>query len=246
VAWKRRPGVAGTRRDYLMRLEGIVVGTSGAEGAFIGERFIHPDLDFGLRFPDGWETMNTHTAVGAVSPLLDAQIVVEGQEPARDPEAAAAAYLSRPANAGIPIDEAAPLMIGRLPAYRVKAQIPTPYGWLPVQLTWVVRGDGGVFRFTGVAAPGAFHRYQTAFGAVVRSFRPLTPQQRNAVRETRVHLVEAHAGETIAALTQRTSNEWDVQTTAVVNGIFSTTPFEGGELVKIAISEPYLGDRAQP
>jgi hypothetical protein len=66
------------------------------------------------------------------------------------------------------------------------------------------------------------------------------------VRENRLHIVEARAGEDLAALSRRTENEWDLQTTAVMNDIFATASLADGELLKIAVSRPYLGDRAEP
>jgi predicted Zn-dependent protease len=246
VAWQRTPGIAGSRADFLRRLEGTVVGMGAAEGIFEEQRFIHPDLDFMLRFPDGWTTMNTHVAVGAVSHLRDAQIVLEGQAPAADPETAASDFLAQERNQGIKISRAAPLMIGGLPAYRVDLNAPTPYGWLPLQITWVVRDDSSVFRFTAVAAPGVFARYETTFGAVVRSFRPLTPQLRNAVRENRLQIAQARNGESLAALSERTRNEWNLQMTAVINDVFADAQLADGQLLKVAVSTPYLGDHATP
>ena len=173
VAWQHSPGVTAGRGEYLRRLEGLVVGMSGKEGAFKGQRFIHPDLDFGLRFPDGWATMNTHAAVGAVSPQRDAQFVLEGQGPGDDPEVAASDFLAKDENQGIRLASTAPLQIGPYPAYRIEGSAPTPWGWLPIAITWISR-DGTIFRITGLTRPGGFQRYAGSYSALVRSFRPLT------------------------------------------------------------------------
>ena len=242
VAWQRPPGPAPTRADYLHRIEGLVVGTGAAEGVFQGERFIHPDLNFGLRFPDAWITMNTHVAVAAVNPTHDAQIILEGQGAAKSPEAAASTYLAKPENRGIAIESAAPLLIGDFDAYRIEGKVPTPYGWLPIGITWVIRDDMA-FRFTLVARPGAYSRNQSTYGAVVRSFRPLTPQVRNSVHEDRLHIATAQPGEDLAAVSQRTQNQWDLQTTAVYNGIFATDALRPGQLVKVAVSRLHTPDR---
>jgi len=238
VSWQRSPGVAANRIEYLRKLEGLVVGTSAAEGVFRGQRFIHPDLDFSVRFPDGWETTNTHVAVGAVSPKRDAQIVLEGQGAGDDPEAAATAFLARDEHRSFAIASAAPLQIGTYPAFRVVGNAPTPYGWLPVAMTWIAR-DGMIFRFTGLTAPGAFERYESTYLNLVRSFRPLQPEMRRSVRETRLRVVLARGEERIADISQRSGNEWDIQTTAVMNDIFANQPLEADRPVKIAVSQPY-------
>jgi predicted Zn-dependent protease len=238
VSWQRGPGIAESQADYLRRLEGLVVGLSAAEGVFRGERFVHPDLDFGLRFPDGWTTMNTHTAVGAVSPARNAQIVLEGQGRGSDPEQAASQYLGQSENQKFKISAIQPLEIGSYPAYRVEGKAATPSGGLPVAITWIARNDM-IFRLTCLSAPGSFDKYAGICGAVARSFRPLPPQLRNSVRETRLHIVEARAGESLKQLSERSRNEWDLQKTAVTNDVFANEPLGAGRLVKVAVSEPY-------
>jgi predicted Zn-dependent protease len=243
VSWQRSPGITKDQADYLRRLEGLVVGMSAAEGVFRNERFLHPDLDFTMRFPDGWKTMNTHVAVGAVSPKRNAQIVLEGQGAGDDPEKAATEYLERDEHQNFKIESAAPLKIGSYPAYRVVGKAPTPYGWLPIAVTWIARDDT-IFRFTGLTAPGVFKQYESTCANVVRSFRPLPPELRNSVRETRLHVVEAHGGETLKGLSERTGNEWDIHTTAVINDLFANEPLESVQLVKIAVSRPYEPTKA--
>jgi len=244
VSWQRAPAIAADREDYLRRIEGLVVGTSAAEGVFQGQRFVHPDLDFTIRFPDGWTTMNTHVAVGAVSRLRDAQIVLESQGAGGDPERAAAVFLGRPENERFKITATAPLRIGSLAAYRVEGAAPTPMGWLPITITWVSRKDM-TFRFTGLSAPAAAERFESSYLAVVRSFRPVPPALRNAVRENRMRVAAAHAGESLADLSERTGNEWDLQTTAVFNDIFAGDPLTAGQLVKVSVSRPYEPSQAE-
>ncbi|MFQ5417200.1 MAG: M48 family metalloprotease [Myxococcota bacterium] len=243
VSWERVPGVASDQADYLSRIEGLVVGTSAAEGVFRGQRFLHPDLDFTVRFPDGWKTMNTHVAVGGVSRLRDAQFVLEGQGPGDDPETAATEYLGKPQNQGISIATLAPLKIGSHRAYRVEGKVRTRGGFIPITMTWVAKG-GVIYRFTALSAPGAFARIQSTYSAFVRSFRPLPPGLARSVREDHLHVVRARAGETLKALSARTGNQWDIQTTAVINDVFATEPLGSDQLMKVAVSQAYVPEPA--
>ena len=56
---------------------------------------------------------------------------------------------------------------------------------------------------------------------------------------TRLRVETARAGEGIAELSKRSGNEWSVNDTAVYNAVFADHRFAGGELVKIAVREPY-------
>ena len=88
-----RPASAGDRNGFLRRLDGVLVGENPAEGVFEGRRFMHPDLDLTLVFPDGWQTVNTPRAVGALSKKGDLQIALQHQAPGNDPREASAATI---------------------------------------------------------------------------------------------------------------------------------------------------------
>jgi predicted Zn-dependent protease len=101
--------------------------------------------------------------------------------------------------------------------------------------TWIT-WQGSVFRLTGMALGGS-SKLEGVFRSVARSFRPITPQERASISERRLRIATARGGESIGELSRRTGNEWDIQRTAVMNGIFATARLESGQLMKIAVSE---------
>jgi predicted Zn-dependent protease len=86
---------------------------------------------------------------------------------------------------------------------------------------------------------GEHERNRALFLNVARSFRPLSGELRDSIEETRLRIVEARGGESLADLSTRTGNAWSVNHTAVVNDLFATDTLEAGRLVKVAIAEPY-------
>ncbi len=239
IAWKPAPGVARDRADFLRRIEGLTVGASASEGVFRGSRFLHADLGFTLRFPEGWETRNTHRAVGALAPTRDGQVILEHQGPGRDARAAAREWIAKAGEkARLRVDAQQPVKLRGAEAWRVTGRAAGSGGPVRLVVTWVpFRGQ--VYRVTGVAPSGPSRRYEGLFLNVARSFRPLTPELLASVEETRLHVVAARPGESLAQLSRRTGNAWPVQQTAVMNGVVGDVPLPAGELVKIALREPY-------
>jgi len=94
---------------------------------------------------------------------------------------------------------------------------------------------GLLYRFIGLAP----ERYRPLLKDTALSFRPLTPNERASIRETRLRVVPAESGESLARLSARTGNEWTVALTAVVNGIDQESRLKDGLRVKIAVSQPY-------
>lgn len=87
LEWTRPPGRPVGREPYLRKIEGVVLDTDPAEGIFRDTEFIHPDLDFRILFPRGWALVNTHQAVGAISPDGNARIFMTVEPPLLEEDA---------------------------------------------------------------------------------------------------------------------------------------------------------------
>ena len=70
--------------DHLESLDGLPVGQRPQAGIFEGDRFLHPDLDFQIRFPARWRTNNSAQSVGALAPGRDAMIYLMADQPEGD------------------------------------------------------------------------------------------------------------------------------------------------------------------
>jgi predicted Zn-dependent protease len=239
IAWQPRPGIATDAAAYLGRIDGLAVGTRASEGVFQRGRFLHSELDFSLRFPEGWETHNTRRAVGAVSSLRDAQVFLEMQGKGEDPQAAAQEYMASDESYGLRLDgPPQPIRLGPLEAARGSGSADAQGGSLRAHLTWIAY-RGTIFRLTAVVASPSSAKYEGVFRSVARSFRSLTPRERDSIQETRLRVVEARAGESLGELAQRTGNRWNVQQTAVMNDLFADAPLREAQRLKVAVSERY-------
>jgi len=246
IAWQPLPEIAGGAAGYLSRIDGLAVGTRASEGVFQKGRFLHSELDLSLRFPEGWETHNTRRAVGAVSPQRDAQVFLELQGKGEDPQAAAQEFLASDEGAGLRLQAPPqPIRLGSIEAARAAGSVDMQGMPVKAHITWIAY-QGNIFRLTGLVASQSAGKFEGVFRSVARSFRPLTPRERESIQETRVRIVEARAGETLPELSQRTGNRWNVQQTAVANDLFADSPLQSAQRLKIAVSERYEGAPEPP
>jgi len=230
------------REAYLDRLEGMAVGRPASEGVFVDGRFLHADLGFSLRFPHDWEPRNEAAQVWAASPKRDGVVLLQLQGAGSDPVAAAREYAKKE---DLAVRQGTPVRIGGLPAFRASAVVPTRFGAIDAEITWIVH-EGRVYRLIGGVAPGKLRKYEGVFRKFAQSFRPLVPGEAAKITEQRLRTVRARAGETLAELSLRSGNEWDPTFTGVVNGIFVHERLREGQRVKIAVSEPYQATPAPP
>ena len=228
--------IAANRNDFLARLDGLLIGPNPAEGVFIGNRFLQPELGFSFQPPPGWKTRNDRHLVAALEPKKRALSVLQAAAEGDDPVAVARASAEE---LGFDPDrDVHARRISDIPAAHVKTSVATSEGPLTLSITWIAYG-GRVYQVLGASPPEHFDAYETTFLSVARSFRPLRGDERGSIEETRLRIREARAGETLADLVQRTGATWSAEEAAVANGIDSSTGLQQGQRIKIPVRQPY-------
>ena len=224
-----------TRDVYLDRIEGAAVTRPASEGVFQGGRFLHPGLNFSLRFPPEWNHVNQASQVVSIAPTRDGVALLQLHGEGDDPVATARRYAARE---GLRLENPTPIKIGGLPAFRTEARIETSVGRVDAEITWIAH-DGRIYCLIAGMEPGVFRKYQGLFRRFAHSFRPLTAEERAGITEDRLRIVEAREGETLGELSERSGNEWDLTYTAVANELFVDDRLIAGQRVKVAVRESY-------
>lgn len=173
-------------RDALLdRLDGLVYGENPREGYFKGTRFVHPDLAFEARFPEGWVTENQRSAVGALSPSKDAMVVLTVADGAEEPVVALRTFLTQEGVRGGRIREED--AYGN-PRARAQFVATTADGEIQGEIMFARHGDS-VFRLLAYAAGGRWDSYAAVAAQTLGSFAPLTDRAILGVQPARIEVV---------------------------------------------------------
>jgi predicted Zn-dependent protease len=171
----------------------------------------------------------------AIAPKHDGVVLLELQGAGSDPIAAAREYAEHEA---LPLEHGAPLYVGDLPGFRAVAIVPTAFGALHAEITWVAF-ENRIYRLLGGVRGAQLSKYQGIFRKFAQSFRRITPEELASIQEKHLRSARALPGETLAQLSARTHNEWDLTFTSVANGVFAHEALAPGQRIKIAVKEPY-------
>jgi predicted Zn-dependent protease len=216
-------------------VEGLALGPRPEGGVFEGTLFLHPELGFQIRFPDGWRLQNSPRAVGAMSPHRDAIVYLTADMPPGGLQEAAESFVTRELQGRARVRDSQPVKLGSLDAWRLEATTPSAAGSTDVLSTFFTFRDA-TWRITGLAPSGVAERHRGRILATSRSFRPIDREQAARIAPTRLQVVTARAGEDIETLSTRTGNTWSAVRTAVLNGLESHHRFVDGDPVKIAVT----------
>lgn len=249
LEWRREPGISDGRPfGFLSVIDGLVLGEDPAGGLFDGPLFVHPEMRFSIRFPEGWETANTQQAVAAISPAGDAQATLSFAGTGEDVNKVVDEFLEKEAESlRARVGYRREIMLGKLPAVRLEGrgteQVMTQVGPQEIavylQMTFVAH-EGAVYRLALTSITGSALKYRGRATAFAMSFRPLDEAGAHSLEVTRLRIARAIENETLQALSERTRNALELGYTGVLNGLFASTELERGRPIKIGIAEPYL------
>jgi predicted Zn-dependent protease len=229
-----REPISASRQAFLTRLDGLVVGQRAANGIIQGQTYRHPDLNFFVQLPPSWTVDNTPVQLAAAPKEGGKAVVLRAVAEGDDPLDGARA-LEKASKTSI-LSKTNKMTINGLPAARTQVGDSK----VTIDLTWIAYG-GMIYQIAGIAEARAFESARPLFQNVLQSFRPLSSEERNAIREKRLRLVKAQAGETVQALTARSGSAWKANQVAVANGLEESDLLRDGQLIKITVEEPYAG-----
>jgi predicted Zn-dependent protease len=224
--------IASDVRHFYAMLDGLLYGDPASEGVIVDNEFLHPDLDLRIAFPEGWKIGNGRDSVMSVPEKGDALAVFSIAAKDADPVAVAKEVIRR---SSLRADgEVESTEIGGRPAARVLAV--SRAGWRTQyrhRISWVRHG-GFVFQIAAGTLEQDWPRYRDAIAKLVTSFRPLTPRDRERVRDAHLRVVDAKEGEQIADLLKRVDGPWSPERAAAANGVAVGETLRAGRPVKVA------------
>jgi predicted Zn-dependent protease len=233
LRWTRDPLLGDTRERLLDEIDGMVIGDRPEAGMFEGELFVHPVLDFEMRFPRGWRTQNSGQAVGATAPRGEAVVYLTADMPPGDLIELAEGF-ARKAKEEFRVDvtEKKKVRLGSIEGVRYGFASGGARGGIVARVTFFPWAEA-TWRIVGAAPEIAADRYLGQILLTSRSFRPLSEEARQAIRVKRLYVVLARPGEDVIQLGERTNNAWNATETALMNGLLGNEVFDGGEMMKI-------------
>lgn len=216
------------RERYLRAIDDVVFGENPREGYFVGNTFIHPELGFEIRFPQGWRPSNQKQAVGAISPNQDAVVVVtlSGR---RSPQEAAQEFFSQQ---GVQAGQTLQANLRGLPAVtRIFGVQGTQSGDLQGIAAFVEYKDK-VYQILGYTLARSWRSYDDPLSDALASFGPVTDRSALNVQPKRLEVVSIPTAMSLEEFARRYPSTVDLQTLAIINEADPSTRFPAGTELK--------------
>jgi predicted Zn-dependent protease len=219
--------------SYLSRIDGLIFGDSPSEGIVRGSQFLHPDLRFGLTFPQRWEVQNTKRHVLAKAPERDYYLLLQLVPNARGSiDDVARGSMT---NAGFRQLNGERARINGADAYVGIWQGHMEGLGTVVTRTAHIAYNGNVYLLAGIAPTNQFEGADRDFASAIRSFRPLSASEASSIRPNRVDVYTVRSSDTWQGLADRTGGVVKPSTLAIMNDYDPSQPPRAGDRIKIVV-----------
>ena len=235
LEWTPKKSIAPTKEDVYKKLEGMVFGQNPQQGVFEDSLFMHPDMDFAIIFPSKWQTINIPVAVGAQQEEGEAQIAFQLDNSGKDADTLGLAFVELIKENGLSPKENKSMTINGNPAYFVSLQDDSGEKPVEVQAYWLEMNDL-MFHIVGVS----YLEHSDAINNTVQSVRKLTEKEKAGISSLKIHFAKANEGESLEDFSKRTNNQWDDETTVIMNNLKTDAKLNSGQVLKIAVEEAYF------
>ena len=215
---------------HLRSIDGMVFGDNPREGFVEEGRFLHPELQFQIRFPAGWRVENTRSAVYALDPSEGAQMQLTlAPVP---PGTTAEAYARELAAKGImPVSGGSTTINGNRAFIGLYGLSQQDGSTVPV-LAGFIEYRQQLYEIIGAMSDVA--RYRNTVETSIRSFNSLADQRVLAMQPDRLRIYTARQGDTLRALAARYANpRVTAENLALLNRLDAGQALAAGTLVKV-------------
>jgi predicted Zn-dependent protease len=217
--------------EYLSQLDGLVYGEDPRQGFFEDTRFLHPELEFELVFPSGWQTVNQRTVVAAVAPSETAVMTLQVAQDVTDPVTGLRDFLGQEGMTGGSIREDEERGVRSATA---EFQATTQDGTLRGEAAFLRHGET-TYALIGYAAESNWPRHASEVGASISSFRPLTDQAALSVQPLRLDIVELPDAMSLASYLGRNPGPIELDEIARLNRRNPNEVLPAGTSIKVVV-----------
>jgi predicted Zn-dependent protease len=220
------------QNSYLRLLEGLVFGQDPRQGFFRGSLYLHPELEFQMSFPSGWQTANLREGVVAVSANQDAVIQVT-LSPASSASEAARAFFQQE---GVQGERQEATTINGLSAVSARFLAQDGDQSLSGRATFIDL-QGNTYQLLGYASQQLWANYENITTSALGSFQRLTDPAILRMQPMRLAVLTVSQRVSLDQLARQESSPVTLETLALINQIESNAQFNAGDRVKIVKGE---------
>ncbi len=228
-------GLIVNRDSYLRMIDGLVYGPDPQQGFEENNMFYHPGMKFQFPVPAEWALQNSPSAI-QMGPKDGSAIINFSVTADAEFTKVKEAFVTKHK---FEVKSATEMTVNGLSAYKMISNLPQvdpqtkEQKNLSIQ-TVLIKYNGGMYIFHGIANPDVFSQKQSYFNQVMSGFNKLTDQSKIDRKPERIKIVTVSGMQSLEQLLRKEGiPEKRHKELAILNGMELKQAIAGGTLIKI-------------
>ena len=220
------------KKKYLDLIEGIPFGPGEGQGSARGSNFYHAELDFKLKYPEGWKIENLPTSVLGTS--SDREVLLELTMRDLNRKITAKELIAR--LYGDDYEDGKEINFSEYKGYAATVELDTSFGNAhKCRVAILYKNKKEAFQLLGTTKDGKdFQKNVPIFDKTISSLRKLKPTERELAQPKRIVLYKVKKGDTFRSLSKKTAFSTHAENRLrVINNMFPSGEPEVGSTVKL-------------
>ncbi|MCP5327653.1 MAG: M48 family metalloprotease [Sinobacteraceae bacterium] len=224
------------RDEYLRKLDGMVYGSSRAQGIVRDNRFYHADMGITLAFPRGWTVENQRDRLLAYTVAKDTimQLTVQGAPPNQSPREFLLTFLR---GSGGSVVGGEQFNSNGLDGYTATTTGGSPLDGGTGPVRWIVLYRGGsayIFAGASKSSRGSVPEADGLFRSVAQTMRSLKPAEYPLAEPYRIRVRQATETTDLATYADAVPVEkYQKEELLLINGLYPDKKVQPGMLYKV-------------
>ena len=222
--------------QFLNEFEGVIYGKSVSKGIIRKNKFLQPDMDFYIEFPENWVINNLPSYIIAHDTIKKSALKLSIEDPKISPKQAGENYLKTLSKSyRNTLTENKEFEQNGEKGYVIRFTENTSEGILNAFVIWMPL-NGNIYKYTGIS----YKENHIIIENVTKTLRVLTEDEKKSIMQKQISIVEANGNENISELSKITSNLISPKLTATINDIKPKEKINKGTKIKIVVEKPYF------
>ncbi len=222
--------------NLLNEFDGILFGESVTKGVIKENVYLHPVLDFYVKFPENWVINNQANFIIAHDTIKKSALKLSVEGSTLSPKQAGEKYIKSLTKEYRDIlTDSTDFEQNGEKGYIIRFTENIDEGVLNAFVLWMPLNDV-VYRFTGFS----YKENHDDVENITKSLRALTVEDKNSIMQKQISIVKSKGNEDIVELSKRTGNLLDHKLTAIINSIDINEKIDKGIQIKIVVEKPYF------
>jgi len=225
--------------DFIQNIDGLLYGENPANGYFVQQQFLHPDMGFVIDFPKNWTLHNQPQAVVAVEKSQNSFVALSTVNNNKNAFENVRAFQQQvKKDTGKQLDYSTISFAWGGTGYVLNFESKQQKRTTTIELFWLDLNG-----LTYQVASMAIEQFKQQATLSSQSLRPMLKSEKDNVTQQVIKVVKGEQGDSLETIARRLNSVADIEYLRLINELNKQEQLSEKQKIKVIVVQPYIASK---